>query len=188
MPRVFASSSSSLLAAVALLLVASVSAAASAPATLPANCSTALPRDSCAFYLDCLEATFPCGADGYAVGYGDKYCRAFAANEAWFSPKGKRWISDVMFCLQTDLVPLLTATAAKKTCPEIRQQAFSSHPPCYLQAGVCTLPVSDWIALARVIGIKQLVADLQAVRQEVLVALGCPGKWLEALLNKLLAL
>ncbi|KAJ0392393.1 hypothetical protein P43SY_003954 [Pythium insidiosum] len=179
MPRALVSAISSV-----LLLLLSVSFAAE----LPANCTTALPRDSCAFYLDCLEATFPCGADGYAVGYGNKYCRAFADNEAWFSPKGKRWISDVMFCLQSDLVPLLTTKEPAKTCRQIRQMAFNSHPPCYLQAGVCTLPVSDWIALARVIGIKQLVADLQAVKQEVLVALGCPGKWLEAILNKLLQL
>jgi hypothetical protein len=179
-----------LLASLALLCVA-VSSTLAAP--LPASCSTAIPRDSCAFYMGCLEAKFPCGSDGYAVGYGNKYCRAFSDNAAQFSDMGKRWISDVMVCLQTELVPLVNATTAvtatttttKPTCPTIKKFAFDSHPKCYLQAGVCTLPLSDWFALSRVIGFKQLLADLDAIKQEFLVAINCPGKWLQALRGNL---
>jgi hypothetical protein len=153
-------------------------------AALPATCTTQIPRDSCAFYDDCLEATYPCGGSGYAIGYGGKFCRAFSGNATRFSAKGQKWISDVMLCLQTELVPLISkAPAAKPTCPAIKTFAFNSHPKCYVSAGVCALPPTDFIALLQVIGLKQLLADFEAIKQSVTVSAECLVKWTQALFH-----
>jgi hypothetical protein len=153
--------------------------------TLPEKCSTNIPRDSCAFYTECLEQTLPCGPQGYAINYGGHFCQAFAANADEFSTMGKQWISDVMYCLQNELVPLLQALKAP-TCKNIKDFAFDSHPGCYLKAGVCTLPLNDWLAIANVIGFKQLFLDLAAIKQQVIVAANCPVKWHDELVKLLL--
>lgn len=33
--------------------------------------------EGCDFYTQCLEVESPCGPQGYALGYGDKYCVRF---------------------------------------------------------------------------------------------------------------
>ena len=47
-----------------------------AGAPLPARCANPVLRD-CSFYASCLERSHPCGADGHALGYGDRYCLYF---------------------------------------------------------------------------------------------------------------
>ena len=51
-----------------------------------------------------------------------------------FSSSGQKWIDGVRKCLQDVLVPLLRS-AITPTCRNIRQTAFSSHTPCYLNPG-----------------------------------------------------
>ncbi|KAF0698120.1 Aste57867_11239 [Aphanomyces stellatus] len=65
-----------------------------------------------------------------------------------------------MTCLQRHLVPVLSNPAI--SCGAIHTDAFNSHPACYTTdnangISVCDLPVSDWIALVRVIGLKTLL-------------------------------
>lgn len=40
----------------------------------------------CDFYSECMEANSHCGPTGYALGYGNKYCRRFAETSHLFTP------------------------------------------------------------------------------------------------------
>ncbi len=40
-------------------------------------CARHLEAGNCDFYRGCLEALFPCGAKGYALAFGEKYCQRF---------------------------------------------------------------------------------------------------------------
>src|SRR5437762_8062672 len=68
------------------------------------ECSAPI-RDTCTFYLDCLEdGNYDCGTAGYPIGYGQYYCEKFNAAKPLLSPQGQQWVSDTMLCLQTALI------------------------------------------------------------------------------------
>jgi hypothetical protein len=67
----------------------------------PFDCSIA--DDNCLFYTQCLDSIYPCGDNGYALGYGAKFCNKFQASKEEFSPEGKLWLSSVTSCLQQEL-------------------------------------------------------------------------------------
>ncbi|EQC39468.1 hypothetical protein SDRG_02912 [Saprolegnia diclina VS20] len=143
-----------------LLVVASVAALSPAynatPALLPA-CTEPAPQ-SCAFYNACLEVAHPCGAQGYALGFGEFYCNKFAAYKDKFTANGQQWMYNTMTCLQKKLgVALKDPTM---TCDAIKTFAFDSHPECYTNNGgpsVCELsPLKDWTTVLRVVGLKTL--------------------------------
>lgn len=52
------------------------------------------PTKSCAFYNDCLEGAHTCGSNGYAIGYGGKFCQAFSrsVSKNEFTPMGETWV------------------------------------------------------------------------------------------------
>ena len=45
--------------------------------TVKANCKEKADAGNCAFYVDCVEARFQCGDNGYPLAYGERYCRHF---------------------------------------------------------------------------------------------------------------
>ncbi|KAJ6643668.1 hypothetical protein Bhyg_08632 [Pseudolycoriella hygida] len=106
----------------------------------------------CSFYSDCLEAAVPCGPNGYALGYGLKFCQKFKARSLLFSPRGRQWILSTTKCLQNALVPIASGEVVK-TCSEIQDYAYDSHPDCYTQPGhsVCDLPITDWALILTII-------------------------------------
>ncbi|CAF1293351.1 unnamed protein product [Adineta steineri] len=108
------------------------------------------PMQSCAFYSDCMEEKVACGPNGYALGYGMKYCMKFSNTLQSFSPRGQRWIWDTMNCLQKTLVSPLKN--CENNCSILRKTAFDSHPGCYVKSGVCELPAFDWITIASIVG------------------------------------
>lgn len=84
-----------------------------------------------------------------SVGYGFKFCTRFAeANSSVFTPAGITWRNSTLICLQEALVSLLNQTIS---CNAILQYAFSTHPQCYVQSGVCNLPVHDLLAIEHII-------------------------------------
>ncbi len=100
------------------------------------------PFRSCLFYEDCMESKISCGANGYAIGYGKKYCTKYSNRLSSFTSQGQDWIHETMNCLQKALVtPLQNCDS---TCETLRQIAFASHPSCYINAGVCDLSANDW--------------------------------------------
>jgi hypothetical protein len=104
----------------------------SIPTVYPRDECSAPVRDTCTFYLDCLEdRNYDCGASGYPLGYGQYYCEQFTAAKPQLSPAGQTWVSDTMLCLQTALVPEATGAAnAVVGCSALYTLAFSTHAMC----------------------------------------------------------
>jgi len=142
-----------------------------------------LEEDSCGFYSDCLEAAHPCGPTGYALGFGDKYCRRFlnSEQEGCFDAPGAVWVNSTVACLQEVLVPLTQPPLVDtEDCKEIKQTAFASHADCYTGGGginptapsVCFLGASDMRCVFGVIDLKDLVRPL-GLQSEVKVVETC---------------
>ena len=41
------------------------------------DCETLVSQGDCSFYRECVEERIPGGETGYALGYGEKYCKRF---------------------------------------------------------------------------------------------------------------
>lgn len=136
------------------------------------------PPKTCDFYSSCAEASVPCGASGYALGYGLKNCSKFMQRLSSFSSAGQAWIFRVMTCLQKFFIdgPLLQCGL---TCDALKADAFGSHPTCYVDSGVCDLPVGDWVQL--VVTIREDLLTLDTLRQAVTTGGDCLGHYAEEL-------
>ena len=132
-------------------------------------------KHDCSFYVSCLEAAKPCGSEGYAVGYGDKYCNRFLANEA-LSPQGAVWRDETMQCLQTRLGRYLGDASA--TCSVVLDGAFDDHPFCYTQAhaSICNLPATDWVSIVWTIDRGDLLSR-RGRKQMAATAGTCLQRW-----------
>lgn len=139
------------------------------------------PKHDCSFYVSCLEETNPCGADGYAVGYGDKYCNRFLENES-LSERGAVWRDEVMVCLQRRAGRFLERGAA--TCEQIVDGAFDDHPACYTQphASICDLPPGDWLSIVHTIDHSDLLSE-RGRRQISRTARNCLQGWAGAVFS-----
>ena len=127
---------------------------------------------TCNFYSSCLEKAKTCGPNGYALGYGAKYCARFSAEDR-FSPDGTFWRDITLVCLQRSLVDFVDPkVAAVTTCDELSDEAFDSHPVCYTQPemSVCDLPLSDWNLIRKTVdagdilsrpGVRQVASILR---------------------------
>lgn len=151
-----------------------------------ALCSTPV-RGQCSFYEDCLETSYQCGVDGYPLGYGKKYCNKFNAAIDKFSQKGQIWMIDTMECLQQALVPEATGPnlnemgkQGRSSCDELRKKAVHSHSKCYVQNGVCTLSMKDWVEIIKVIDLKTLLVGWDVVLE---TAAGCLESYVFLLRN-----
>nr|XP_002157500.2 uncharacterized protein LOC100210727 [Hydra vulgaris] len=116
---------------------------------LGSNCNKPTGKD-CSWYKNCLEKTIPCGSRGYALNYALSYCNKYEANLHKFSLKGRMWVAAVKKCLQVKLAFLLQSKVkGKLNCAFIKQYAFHSHLPCYVDPtgfgtySFCSLSVKD---------------------------------------------
>ncbi|KAL1694174.1 hypothetical protein GGG16DRAFT_110525 [Schizophyllum commune] len=132
------------------------------------------PRNNCSFYLDCLESRYHCGPEGYPVGYGYKYCTQFSVEREKLSEKGQTWMVDTMQCLQRTLVPEATGVS-NTTCEQLEDKAFDSHSVCYTQAGLCTLPPTDWLAIVSIVHLPTLFQSWDAFKETLQAGADCLG-------------
>lgn len=119
-----------------------------------------------------------CGDDGYLVGYGARYAeRFYTETRPWMTSHGKAWIDEVLVCLQHELRDSIDETTS---CEDIRTIAFDTHPVCYLEHGLCELPVWD---VAKVLWTVDLADWLSAdaARQVASVAAGCGERYVQML-------
>lgn len=140
--------------------------------------------NDCSWYRECLEMRYPCeGTEGgYAIEYAERYCNLFSDNNNEFAQSGIMWIDGVRKCLQVALVPSLRPWISK-TCADIKQDAFDSHPRCYVTPGsgapsICDLSCSDiwsifWVV--NVIGDAITTAPIETGREMLGVIKGCFG-------------
>lgn len=105
----------------------------------------------CSYYL-CREAQDRCGADGYLIDFGYRYCSAYKEATPEFSAKAQPWLSQIRACLQEELEDALSRKTM--SCRETEQFAVRSHFTCYHRYDFCGLPAEDkarllWIAKAQ---------------------------------------
>jgi hypothetical protein len=101
------------------------------------------------------------------------------------SGAGRQWIDDTRLCLQDALVPYADATAGREgegesavTCDEIKQFAFSTHPACYVDSGVCKLPPTDWVVIVRTVSLPELFGSWEALKATLQTAGRCGAFYL----------
>lgn len=137
-----------------------------------ASCADPIPNN-CSYYSACLEPELACGESGYALGYGERYCDAFA-NDTGFSAAGAAWRDNTMICLQRHLASESPASVAAMSCTTLTDDAFDSHPACYTQPGssICDLPPSDVLVVLHTISVSDLFSE-RALVQEAAVARTC---------------
>jgi hypothetical protein len=121
---------------------------ATGPAYASAARCAAPVEDNCAFYQACLEGAHPCGASGYALGFGEPLCYLFIDRRGEFSAAGQRWLRGVRTCLQRALAAL--SARPFTTCAALSDAAYASHAGCYTAPdnSYCALPPEDMGRLA----------------------------------------
>ncbi len=108
---------------------------------------------SCEYYQCLEEQVLTCGDEGYAVGYGKKYCEKFSSmqfaphrtrlEEEAFPALGPVWRDRVRSCLMNELEGFLEEKAPL-TCQGLRDFAFGSHPDCYTRSpSFCDLSLEN---------------------------------------------
>jgi hypothetical protein len=97
----------------------------------------------CQFYA-CREAGQACGADGYYLGFAEKYCERFLLTlRPRVSAAGQQFLDAARDCLMRFVDEQLPA---KTACEEVKREALASHVACYRDNGFCTLPLHDrWL-------------------------------------------
>lgn len=105
-----------------------------------------LVKHDCSYYIECLEANYHCGPDGYPVGYGNKYCSKFLQFFDDFPPEGKQWVEKTLTCLKGAIQPNIKSSL---TCQNIFDIAFDSHPDCYVQSGFCTALLNNMTSMTK---------------------------------------
>ena len=48
------------------------------------GCAQLAEQGDCSFYRQCVENRVPCGANGYAISYGEEYCKRFQMDTTCF--------------------------------------------------------------------------------------------------------
>lgn len=123
-----------------------------------------------ATFYRCAEQTLSCGPDGYLLGYGTRYAeRFYRSTRPWMSSAGKRWLDATLVCLQEKLRERIDASTS---CDDVRTIAFDSHPECYVESGFCSLPLTDWFAVAATIDGRDWLSR-DALRQVTTTARAC---------------
>ncbi len=172
----------------AVFCIWATTASPPASADVPLACSSVmfdqLPVElgSCGFYRQCMEARVACGPSGYALSYGEKYCKKFSS-ETRLSPKGKAWRDAALICLQKSLLPIVqTEEGTQPTCEAVMDTAFDSHPLCYLDPGkgaigipsICDLSLVDLYLITTEVDGRDL-RSLRAAKQINIVSTQCVG-------------
>lgn len=147
------------------------------PPSTDAACSNP-PMDQCAFYANCLESRYHCGPDGYPIADGQHFCQKFSDDRAMLDAQGQRWMIDTMHCLQLAIVPdAINATPPAMDCQALKDQAFASHPRCYIDNGFCTLGAQNQAAVMEILG-SASVSTWDAFKATVEITAGCMEKGL----------
>ncbi len=108
----------------------------------------------------------------YLISYGHKYCLKFKASaEKSNDPQYKKWVQDTMYCLQKILQD---PPISLKTCQDLEQFAFNSHPLCYEQSGFCRLSLKAKKSIAEMVKVRDLMTNPKRnLRQILQTGLAC---------------
>ena len=146
------------------------------------------PGDSCQWYRQCLNERYNCTGSryDYAIGYGKKFCDLFGTGYNQFGSVAREWVDATRKCLQVELVSFLRPWVTA-TCMDIYDDAFSTHPGCYLAPAngapsICHLPCTDlwkifWLVSFE--GGALLSEPIETSTQMLQVAIGCLADYTE---------
>lgn len=121
-----AQSKNKLLRLASLIAMAAVSVGA---ASLPSAFGQSQAAE-CSLYAVWDSQWQPCGAQGYALSTGVRYCKRFSSlgtND--LTPEGLLWRDAARSCLLDAFFSIVTDIEVL-SCQQIRRRAFSSHPGC----------------------------------------------------------
>ena len=118
-------------------------------------------RTRCDYYLQ-VESIFRCGPSGYVLGYAAKMCQKYLKVERQMGPNVRWWFPRVRFCLQQKLQEL-----PKRSCQQIKHDAYKSHIPCYLNTGFCKLTFSEQLEIIEVTGLDILNPDSLGIALQI---------------------
>jgi hypothetical protein len=104
---------------------------------------------SCEYYKF-LESLSNCGPEGYPMAFGLSNCMKISKTQG-LTPEGVLWLEKARTCLQKRLEAARAISDAPLSCAALREIAFDSHTPCYLNPenseetgpSICDLPFSD---------------------------------------------
>lgn len=147
------------------------------------DCNEMATNEKCQFYSQCLEPKFHCGASGYPLGYGYRYCSKFLNYLDYFTESGQKWVKKVLVCLKKSL------NKPFDNCANLLNTAFDSHPECYVQSGLCELfqesiekVTQNLIGLYNVYEVKDF-QSLSTLNQVFITAKRCGGNYYEQIKN-----
>lgn len=94
----------------------------------------------CDFYSRCLEASFPCGEQSYAIAFGQRYCDKFDQDYG-SSPYLAGFVGKTRSTLQRQLIGYINRYQGIRSCEQLEDFAFSSHSTAYIAQpfGICHL-------------------------------------------------
>ena len=132
-------------------------------------------KHDCSYYIECLENNYSCGADGYPVGYGNKYCSRFLEFFNDFPREGQEWIEKTLTCLKKAIQDVISVKP-EQTCKNIYDIAFNSHPDCYVNSGFCSAMIHNTFsmtkALLKVYEVKDFMS-FTSIKQVIVTAKKC---------------
>ena len=115
------------------------------------SCIDALGASGCGqcSYYSCLEESANCGEDGYLLNFVGKYCNRFTqVTYPRLSDFGKVWMSTVRECL---IYNMEESYFAGESCSSIEERGIRDHIDCYVDSGICSLPLRDWFSVVSTI-------------------------------------
>ena len=111
-----------------------------------------------------------CGDDGYPRGYAAKYAEIFM----WdlypdVSVAAQDFLDANLQCLQE---AFLDDTSPEMSCSDVAEVGFAAHPDCYIESGICGVPLSDKLAILNAVELGDLFhsSQLEAFAQ---IAVAC---------------
>ncbi len=107
-------------------------------------CIDFLDSEGCAQcgYYSCLEEKVSCGDEGYLIDFVGKYCNRFTSvTYDRLSVFGKVWMDSVRECL---IYNLDKDYYDGESCESIEKRGIEDHIECYVNSGICSLPIKDW--------------------------------------------
>ena len=132
------------------------------------SCINALQKTDCGqcSYYECLEEKAQCGKDGYLMNFVGKYCNRFTqVTYPRLSVFGKVWLEGVRECLINNME---NGYYDGESCEEIEERGIEDHISCYVDTGICSLPVSDWLNILGTIPPNEI-----PLRQAIIVGNKC---------------
>ena len=138
------------------------------------NCIDALEKNSCGqcSYYECLEEKAQCGEDGYLINFVGKYCNRFTqVTYPRLSEFGKAWLEVVRECLIDNMDK---EYYNGESCEDIEKRGIEDHITCYVDTGICSLPISDWLKI-----VGTIPPDELPLRQAIAVGNKCIRDFLD---------